>query len=140
MARVRIYIDDSELRTAAVDLSGAPLRVQFNAAKTIRTGARIMDRQMRDDAKGHQGNWFGKPGTSYDTPLERSVSHEMVGRLEAEIGMGPPGVGSLAHIIVYGSVNNAPVYDHMAGPLRKMPEVEALMGQAAEDSVFGGEK
>lgn len=133
----RIHIDDSELRKLGVDLAGAPLRVQFGASSAVRRGAKIIDAAMTQDARGHQGNWFGIPGTSYDTPLEDHVSHEMLAPLLAEIGIEYKGAGKLAHIIVYGSVNNGPVYDHMSGPRRVMPAVEKSMADAGEDAVFG---
>lgn len=136
----RIHIDDSELEHLALDLSGAPMRIQFGASKVVRRGAKIIDGVMRKDATGHQGNWFGKPGTSYRTPLAQHVSHEMLTPLMAEIGIEPKGAGSLAHIIVYGSVNNAPVYDHTAGPRRAMPAIERMFGDEAEDSVLGNER
>lgn len=136
----RPEVDATELRQLAADLSGAPLRVQWNADKAVRRGARLIDREMRRDARGHQGNWFGIPGTEFNTPLENHVSHEMVGPLEAEIGIESKGAGKLAHIIVYGSVNNAPVYDHTAGPRRAMPRIEQIMAEAAEESVLGDER
>ncbi len=134
---MRIHIEDRELQTLAADMAKAPLRVQFNASAATRRGAELIDEQMTIDARGHQGNWFGIPGTSFSTPMEKHVSHEMLAPLLAEIGIEYEGAGKLAHIIVYGSVNNGPVYDHMAGPRRAMPAVERLMADAAEESVFG---
>lgn len=127
---VSVHVDDSELRNLYVDLRGAPMRVQFAAGKAIRRGAIVMDEAMRDDANGHR----------YLPHLHRAVSHEMIGPLSAEIGLSPGGQGSLAHIIVYGSVNNAPVYDHTSGPRRRLPIVADWMGDAGEESVLGGEK
>lgn len=134
---MRLEIDDSELRQLQLDLSKAPLRVQFNASSAVRRAASIVDAQMVIDATGHQGNWFGIPGTSYDTPLEKHVSHEMLGPLEAEIGIEKKGAGKLAHIIVYGSVNNGPVYDHTAALRRSQPAIDDMLADAAEESVFG---
>lgn len=134
---VRIHIDDSELDRLAIDLSGAPLRVQFNASSAVRRSAAIVDEGMVQDARGHQGNWFGIPGTSYDTPLEKHVSHELLAPLEAEIGIEQKGAGKLAHIIVFGSVNNAPVYDHTAALRRSIPAIADMLADAAEESVFG---
>lgn len=132
-----VHIDDSELRTLEIDLRGAPLRVQFGASREVLAGARAIDRQMRIDASGHQGNYFGIPGTSFDTPLEDHVTHEMLDRYTAEIGIEYKGAGKLAHIIVYGSVNNGPVYDHMAGPRRALPGIADDLADMAEDSVLG---
>jgi hypothetical protein len=137
---LKIHLDDDELRRLEVDLSGAPLRAQWNLTNGVRRGAAIVDKGMRVDASGHKGNWFGLPGTSYDTPLEQHVSHEMLSPDTAEIGIENKGAGKLAHIIVFGSVNNAPVYDHMSGPRRAMPRVVSAMADQAEDDVLGGPK
>ena len=137
MASMRWHIDGSELERLVVDMDGAPGRIQRNARKAVAKGARIIDRAMTEDATGHLGNLWGKPGTSYPTPLERHVSHEMIGPLSAEIGIEYKGAGKLAHILAYGSVNNAPAYDPMSGPRRVMPLVLEAMADAAEESVFG---
>lgn len=136
----RRFIDSSELRNLEVDISGAPWRVQRNASETVRKGARLLDRGMRKDAAGHKGNYFGIPGTEFDTPLEKHVSHEMLSPLEAEIGIEKKGAGKIAHIIVYGSVNNPPVYDHTAVLRRNKDAIEKMFADAAEESVLGGEK
>lgn len=134
----RMEWDAEELGRLAVDLKGAPFRVQRATISALDTRiGPMVAREMRIDAKGHKGNWFGQPGTSYDTPLEKHVSHEMVGRYEVEVGIEKKGAGKLAGIIVFGSVNNDPVYDHMAGPRRALPRVERLAGNVAEDSVLG---
>jgi hypothetical protein len=132
-----IEIEDHELVKLGLDLSGAPLRVQFAAKRAVAEGARIIDRQMTLDATGHMGNWFGIPGTEYATPLEEHVSHEFVGPLEAEIGIEYKGAGKLAHIIAYGSVNNGPAYDPWAGPRRRVPEILEKFADAGERSVLG---
>lgn len=134
---MKIHIDDSELNRLELDLRGAPMRIKLNASSAVRKSAKAIDAQMVIDAAGHQGNWFGIPGTEFNTPLEKHVSHEMLGPLSAEIGIESKGAGKLAHIIVFGSVNNAPVYDHMAGPRRALPTVDRLMADAAEESVLG---
>lgn len=132
--------DADELGRLVVDLRGAPHRMQRAARDALDTEiGPMVAKEMRVDAKGHKGNWFGIPGTSYNTPLEKHVSHEMVGRYEVEVGIEKKGAGKLAHIIVFGSVNNGPVYDHMAGPRRALPRVERLAGKRAEDSVLGDE-
>lgn len=97
----------------------------------------MIAREMRKDARGHKGNWFGKPGTSYDTPLEDHVSHEMIGTYEVEVGIEKVGAGKLAHLIVFGGPRNGPVYNHMAGPRRALPRIERLAGTRAEDAVLG---
>jgi hypothetical protein len=138
---VRIHIDDSELHRLELDLRKAPLRIQFGVAKALATrAAPIVERAMRRDARGHMGNWFGIPGTEYVTPLDKHVSSEMLTSDTLEVGIEKKGAGKLAHIIVFGSVNNAPVYDHMSGPRRAMPRVVSAMADQAEDDVLGGPK
>jgi hypothetical protein len=92
---------------------------------------------MKDDASGHMGNWFGIPGTSYVTPLPQHVSHQMHGRWAVEAGIEPKGAGKLQNIIVFGSVNNAPVYDHTAAGRRTLPFATRWLRDAAEESVLG---
>lgn len=131
-------IEADELRQLAIDISGAPARMQLGSRRILDTRVGPMvAREMRADATGHMGNYFGKPGTEYLTPLEDHVSHEMVTPDVLEVGIEYKGAGKLAHIIVFGSANNQPVYDHMAGPRRAMPRVERLFADLAEDSVLG---
>ena|SRR5689334_19742208 len=132
--------DDSELQTLGVDLTSAPLRVQFNAPKRLREAARVVEREMKVDAEGHIGNYFGKPGTEFVVPLAQHVSSELRSDYEAEIGIESKGAGKLAHIIAYGSVNNAPAYDPGAGPRRAMPRVLDIFADLAEESVLGEER
>lgn len=135
---MRIHIDDSELKRLEVDISAAPGRMQRNASEATVKGARVVNREMKIDATGHQGNVFGRPGTGFDTPLQKHVSYELLTPLEAEIGIEYQGAGKLGHIIAKGSVNNAPAYDYMAGPRRSLQQVERVYAEAAEESVLGG--
>jgi hypothetical protein len=127
-----IEADATEVRRAEVDISRAPGRMQRNAHATTLKGARRVAREMRTDARGHR----------YLPKLPKAVSYDMLTALEAEIGLGPKKgtQGSLAHIIAYGSVNNAPVYDHTAGIRRATPAIERDYAEAGEASVFGGVK
>jgi hypothetical protein len=124
---VRIYWDDHELRNLEHDLSGAPGRMQRNAVKVLARGGRLINREMKKDARGHRRL----------PHLPDAVSNEFTGLLEQEIGLSPGGQGSLAHIIAYGSVNNAPVYDHTAGLRRAEPRIVEWFADAAEESVLG---
>lgn len=127
---VSIRIEGEQLDMLYADLRGAPLRAQFGATTTLRRSARLVNVEMRDDAKGHR----------YLPHLPNAVTDEMRGPYEAEIGLGPPGQGSLAHIIAYGSVNNAPVYDYTAGLRRAEPVIEEMFAGMTEDAVLGGNK
>lgn len=138
MAREILRIESDELSRLELDFREAPGRMQRSANRTLdgRAGPMIA-KEMRVDATGHQGNYFGVPGTEYDTPLEKHVSHEMLDPWTVEVGIEAKGAGKLAHIIVYGSVNNGPTYDHMAGPRRALPRIERMLGDDAEDAVLG---
>jgi hypothetical protein len=137
----KIHMDDSELRNLYVDLRGAPFRVHERARAVLKKGAKIVDAGMTKDAAGHEGNWFGVAGTQYDTHLEKHVSHELITPLSAEIGIEAKGVGKIAHIIAFGSVNNpGGQYDHTAALRRSTPAIERMFADAAEGSVLGGEK
>lgn len=138
---IHYEIDDSELKRAIIDMSGAPLRLQLGITKVMRTkvGPLLSD-EMKVDATGHLGNWFGKPGTSYVTPLPRAITWEMLSDWEVESGFEPRGVGLLAPIIVLGSPRNAPAYDYTAALRRVTPIAADWLADVAEDSVFGEER
>lgn len=127
-------IQADQLRELELDLSRAPFRVQWGATQLLATRVGpLMADAMRDDAKGHR----------YLPKLPDAVSHEMVSEDTLEVGLEAAGKrhqGSIAHIIVYGSVNNQPVYDHMAGPRRRLPRVERMFADMAEESVLGDEQ
>lgn len=128
---MRIEFDDSELRRLEVDISEAPGRLQRNFGPTMKRGARLVEREMKRDASGHR----------YLPHLADATSHDVLGPWEAEIGLGPDGgQGSLAHIIVYGSVNNDPVYDHTAGLRRAEPRIVKMFADTAEESVLGDDE
>jgi hypothetical protein len=127
---MRIHIDDSELERLEVDISAAPGRLQRNASEATVKGARRIRAEMSIDAAGHR----------YLPRFAKSPDYELLTPLEAEIGHKPRNKkqGSLAHILFYGSVNNAPIGDYMAGPRRALPHVERIYADAAEESVLGG--
>jgi hypothetical protein len=127
--RVTITIDSHEVEQLETDLREAPGRIQRGARKVLKRGAEIIDKGMQADARGHR----------FLPRLPKSVTHEMIDDWTAEIGLSPiPGTqGRLAHIIVYGSVNNAPVYDYTAALRRSTPEILDLFGRQAEDDALG---
>lgn len=125
-------IDDSELRSLAVDLEEAPFRIQRGAHKTLDWAGGLVNKGMKADARGHR-----------ELPhLPRSVTNEFLDFWTQEIGLGPiPGTqGRLAHIIVYGSVNNAPVYDHTAALRRSTPAILERFAGTAEDATLGSKE
>lgn len=136
---MRIEIDARELVQLGVDISKAPMRIQMKAPAVLRTrvGPKL-EREMKDDARGHKGNWFGIPGTSYITPLPQHVSHQMVGMWSVEAGIEMEGAGKLQNIIVFGVPGrNPPTYDHTAAGRRTLPHALRWLAGAAEESVLG---
>lgn len=140
MARA-VTFDTHELRELEVDLSRAPKRVK--SPQGIARAARVIEREMRIDATGHVGNYFGKVGTDYVIPTP-TVSHDITGELSAEIGIeeghskGTPGAsGSIFHLLAYGGPYNAPAYDPGAGPRRAQNHVLGILADHAEDAVLG---
>lgn len=126
--------DTSQLKHLEYDLEKAPERVR--SPKGLMAAGRIVAREMRVDATGHKGNYFGKPGTEYLIPTPR-VSSELINDHVVEAGIEAKGVGNLFGIIAYGSTRNAPAYDPGAGPRRAMSRALDEMADHAEDSVFG---
>ena len=120
--------DSSDLRKLEIDLRGAPMRIQRDAEKIVWRGADLVARGMRREVGGHR----------FLPHLPHTVSREMVGRYEAEIGMETSRKqGRLAHIMAYGSANNDPVFDHTA-PLRAAtPRIVKMTGDEGEDAVLG---
>lgn len=133
----RIRFDTSELRDLEIDLSKAPARIK--SPEAMRKSARQIEHEMRVDATGHKGNWFGRPRTSYVTPTPK-VSHDLLAPQVAEIGVEAKGSGGLFHLIAYGGPYNGPAYDPGAGPRRAMSYVERTFADHAEDSVLGKDK
>ncbi len=120
--------DTKEVKRLNVDFRNASPRVQFAARGVLRSGARSVARHLRVDAAGHR----------YLDALPGTVSSGQTGPLSFEIGFDKGGQGSLAHIIVYGSVNNAPVFSNLTALRRALPEIERDMADAGVKSFFGG--
>lgn len=138
---MKAEIDGHEVTELMLDLEDAPARVRRNSTEVLKTKVGpLLAREMRQDARGHKGNWFGKPGTSFQTGLERHVSHEMVNADTVEAGIEGKGSGRLGHIIAYGSVNNDAAYDPMAGPRRAMPRIGRMFETVVEESVLEDER
>jgi|GEM_PF-5750203 len=127
---IRVSIDTREVRALTVDLTRAPGRLQRGAPKVMRSIAVSLERAMKRDALGHRY----LPKFSPEITKER---RDALG-LAWSIGFEREGQGELAHIIVFGSVNNAPVYN-FHGPLhRQRPKIAHKLGVEAENAVLGG--
>lgn len=125
---MRTRIDGDQLNELEADLRGAPARIQVDTREGVKRAAKRIAKEMRVDASGHR----------YLADLPRAVSYTAFFN-EAEIGLGPRRgtQGSLAHIIAYGSVNNAPVYDYTAGLRRAEPKILEDFADDAESDVLG---
>lgn len=126
---IRAEVDASELRELELDLAGAPARVQWGATKTLDSSRRLVQRRMARQARGHRQLPY----------LQNAVTSEMVTPMLAEVGYETTEgtQGRLAHILLYGSVNNAPIYDFRMPLWRSMEEIVDKFGDMAEDAVFG---
>lgn len=126
----RPEMDATELRLLVADLSDAPNRVQRGSQRALDYGADIVARSMRKIVAGHR----------YLPHLPNTVSHEPIGLWEREIGMEKGRKqGKLAHIMAYGSVNNAPVFDHNVALTANIPKIQNRFAEVAEQSVLGEE-
>lgn len=125
---VTIRVDNSELERLEFDLSQAPARIQKAVPRALKRiiGPRLAH-EMKEDADGHR----------YLRHLPRHTSFEMRGPFSVEAGIEYVGQGKLGHIIAFGSVNNAPVYDHTAGLRRTEPVALEVFADVAEESVLG---
>lgn len=126
----RIEFDTSEVKRLAVDLSQAPGRIQRKAPKVMHRAAIDVKKAMRVDASGHR----------YLHQFAREVNYDRLDALGLayEVGFDKSGQGNLANIIVFGSINNAPVYDFTAALRRETPNIVRHLANAGEDSVLGG--
>lgn len=119
---MRIYVDASEVRALARDLEPSDRLPEFR--KVVSRGALNIKNGLRDDAKSNG---------SY-RHFYRSISYDMVGDLEAEIGPDKNKVqGALGNILYFGTSKNAPELNIM-GPLdREEPRFVQALGDVAED-------
>lgn len=120
--------DTSEVDRLAVDLSRAPSRAQRRARHEFSASADRVKFAMKRLASGHR----------FLDQLPDTVGSSRLGELDYEIGFDKVGQGKLANIIVYGSVNNAPVFDHTDALRGELSTLLRHLGDAGEDSVLGG--
>lgn len=135
MATVRASIDTREVRQLSLDLSRAPGRMQRGAPRVLRKEMIALHRVMKRDATGHR-YLMGRGGAA---PFQAHLAMEQTDAigLEFEVGFNKAGSGKLANIIVFGSVNNAPVYNFHGPLVRRTPRIVEALGGVAEDSVLG---
>lgn len=126
-----IKFDTREVKALALDLSKAPGRVQRSAPKVFEVGALKTKRHLQRMARGHR--FLGG--------LDSAVAYDRMDGvgLAYEIGFDKGGVGSLANIAVYGSMNNSPVMGSPFDALRlELPSILRHLADAGESAAFGG--
>lgn len=117
-------VDTSELDKLADDLADIPEEKRPEFRKVVEKGALNIKTGLRADAAGHP--------TYRLFPL--SITYDMTGELEAEIGPDKGRVqGALGNILYFGTSKNAPQLD-LEGPLqREIPRFEDATAEVAED-------
>ena len=128
MSAVGYSIDAHEVKELAVSLADAPARLRGRIDDAFADEARALEREMKADATGHR----------YLPKFARELTTDKVGALGYDIGFEKRGQGNLANIIVFGSINNGPVYEFY-GPLlrRAEPFVERLSDMVVRDIFWG---
>ena len=122
----RIYIDASEVNALSVGLAQAPQRMKDAAKDAFASEADGLHSAMRRGAINHR----------YLPKFARELVKDKVTDLHYEVGFRRRNQGLLANIIVFGSVNNDPVYDFY-GPLRhRTPYFLNHLGRVMEEAVF----
>lgn len=126
-----IEFDSSEVKRLALDLSGAPGRIQRRAPKTLRKGAFDVKQRLRRDAEGH----------AYLPGLAAKAAYSEFTPLSYEIGFDKGSTGSLGNVAVYGTSNNAPIMSSPADHLRlELPTILRHLADDGEESVLGDGK
>lgn len=127
-----INIDASQVDRLAVDLTGAPKRIQFAARKTMKKTALQIKSRMIEEFSGHGHAPYVQGSFEFQQTDGAGFAYEI-----GELDSGGPQWG-IAAILAYGTSNNAPVADHRL-PLRlETPVMLRHLGDDAEDSVLGG--
>ena len=117
-------VDTHELDALADDLEQIPADKMPEFKKVVERGALNIKNELRADAAGH-------PTYRY---FPTSISYDMTGELEAEIGPDKGRVqGALGNILYFGTSKNAPQLD-LEGPLhRETQRFEDAVADVAED-------
>lgn len=123
-----VHIDHHEVTELVADFTSAPERLAHNLGEVFKNEANALQRDMRRAAEGHR----------YLPEFAIRVTTQKNDELDYEIGFNKVRQGNLANIIVFGSVNNAPVYDFYGPLTRRAPYFVEHIGRIAEDSVFSG--
>ena len=124
-----IHFDTTEVNRLAVDFSKAPGRIQRKAPRIMQKTAFDIKTRMRRDARGHR----------YLPHFAREINYDRTDTLGLayEIGFDKQEQGNLANIIVFGSINNAPVYDFYGALYAEALGLVNKLAAAGQESVLG---
>lgn len=124
--------DTSQIDRLAIDLEGAPKRIQFNARRTMKKSALQILRREREEFSGHRSA-RGVPASFEMQQLDGIGLSWEIGELDSA---GPQ--WGIAAILAYGTSNNAPVADHRKPLREEAPIMISMLGADAQDAVLGG--
>lgn len=117
-------VDTSELDKLAADLDAVPEETRPKFRAVAEKGALNIKNGMRADATGH-------PSFPY---FPTSISYDMTGEFEAEIGPDKSRAqGALGNLLYFGTSKSGGVLD-INGPLNKeIPRFQDAIADVAED-------
>lgn len=120
-----MFIDDSELRTLAVDLGRASVEVFKEAEATTKKAAHNVKETMRADAESSGHYQHFSRSITYDRAMA-------VGQIAYEVGPDKGGPqGALGNILYFGTSKNGAVLDVEVGMRKEAPEFERRMADMA---------
>lgn len=117
-------LDHRELDALGLHLTAAPAAVIPAILPAANRAGLNIKRRMGRDASGHAH--LKGLGSKVEYEVTPSVSS-----VEIEVGFRDEGLGELANIAAFGSVNNAPVMDITAGLTEELPKLVRYAAVAA---------
>lgn len=123
-----MHVDATEVHELTHSLERAPSRLKDELDEVFSNEASALQRDMKRDAMNHR----------YLPKFAQHMTAQKVGSLHHIIGFNKAGQGDLANIIVFGSVNNAPVYDFYGPLTRRTPYFVEHIARIAEAAIFTG--
>ena len=129
-------IDSSEVGELVTDFITAPSRIEGELEDVWRNEAMALHGDMRRDAENHR--YLPSRTRSGGKGFAPSLGREKRGELDYVVGFHKSGQGNLANIIVFGSINNAPVYNFYGPLTRRTPFFVEHLARVCEAGVFRG--
>lgn len=127
-----VHFDTSQVDRLAVDMAGAPKRLQFKARGVMKKGAVEILKDLRREFGGH----------AHAGAVPSSLEMEPRGQFGWEIGELDSGgrQWGIAAILEYGTVNNSPRTDMKSSLRKEVPAIMRHLGDEAENAVLGDGK